>query len=95
MNFQIVNVSDKVVELEMVYQPSEYFSVDLPKSIAPGETAEAFLKLSEKGVETKLEKSFTLSIDDEKKSRYTVPVKRHIRKSVKKTSLTSGRGKGK
>ncbi|MFC1475131.1 hypothetical protein ACFLQG_00650 [Candidatus Zixiibacteriota bacterium] len=64
------------------------FEVELPNSIPAGDTKEAKLKLKETGLQTNFEKSFTFELNDEKVSRFTIPVKRTIRdqKSVNKAA---------
>ena len=81
ITFEISNVSDAAVHPTMIYYPKGMFSVVLPSSIDPGETKKGKLKLDESVLEfNTLEKSFTIQLDDEKSSRFTVPVKRTVRK---------------
>lgn len=74
----------------MISSPDDYFKVELPNSIAPGQTADGKLKLSDFGKGNNFEKSFTFELNDENKSRFTVPVKRAIRNSEPVKSGTSG-----
>lgn len=88
--FEITNVSDEDVKIKLVAYANEYFEVKLPKSVEAGETEEGEVKIPEEYLEKSFAKSFTIELDDEKTSRYTVPVKRTVRnlkpKGVSKTS---------
>ena len=65
--------------MTLVDWPRGVCKVELPKSIAPGKTGTGVVKLTKEGVDTEFEKSFTLQLNDEMKSRFTVPIKRTIR----------------
>lgn len=78
--FTIENISDKDLDLSMVYSPSELITVTLPKVVKAGKTAEGVAKLTKAGVDAEFEKAITLQLSDEKSSRFTIPVKRSIRK---------------
>ncbi len=60
----------------------DYFEIEIPKSIGPGESGEAKLKLKEFSLDKEFEKSFTFELDDAATSRFTVPVKRKLRPSL-------------
>lgn len=87
MTFTINNVSDKKLTPSMVYCPNEFFTIKLPGAINAGGKAEGTLILTSKGIAESFEKSFTIALDDEKSSRFTVPVKRTIQSS--ETNVTS------
>lgn len=89
MEFSIFNVSDKPIQLTMIAGDDEFFKVELPKSIPAGANATGKLKLTDKGTADNFEKSFTFEVNDETKSRFTVPVKRTIRNAA---AVTSGDG---
>ena len=82
MKFTIRNVSDQKLSLKVVSGRDDLFKVTLPTSIEPGQTGEGILTLTEAGVETEFEKSFTFELDDETTTRFTVPIKRAIRTPV-------------
>ena len=88
ISFKISNVSDQKVDLSMIASYSEFFEVELPGSIDAGQTAEAKLKLTQEGIDKGFEKSFTLEVSDEAKSRFTMPVKRTIRPSSNTTTAS-------
>jgi len=80
IDFEIQNVSDRTLDLKLIAAASEYFDVDLPSSIAPGATAAAKLTLKGDMTEKSFDKSFTLELNDDSTSRFTIPVKRTVRK---------------
>lgn len=82
MKFTIRNVSDQKLSLKVISGRDDLFKVSLPKSIEAGQTGEAILTLTETGLEEEFEKSFTFELDDETTTRFTVPVKRSIRKPM-------------
>jgi len=82
MKFTISNVSDLDLELKLVAYPVEFASVELPKSIQAGKSASGTVKLTSAGIESDFEKSFTLELNDEPKSRFTVPIKRTVKSPV-------------
>ena len=79
IKFTIENVSDKPLHPSLVCSAYDLFDVTLPKSIPAGKTGEGVLRLNKASVDNGFEKCFTLQLDDEKTSRFTVPVKRTIR----------------
>lgn len=78
MKFTIVNVSDKPLTATLVSQP-DIFKVDLPGTIAPGASGEGTVTLAGTALRTEFEKSVTIELNDEAKSRFTLPVKRALR----------------
>jgi len=79
IKFKITNVSDSTIDLSLIAQPSELMDVTLPKTIAPGQTAEGLAKLKKGAVSKTFSTSFTLEANDASKSRFTIPIKREIR----------------
>ena len=77
--FKITNVSDQKLNLSMVALPKELMEIKLPKSIDPGKTAEAEVKLHKDKLEESFHKSFTFEMDDEESSRFTIPIKRTVK----------------
>lgn len=78
ITFTISNVSEKKIKPTLVFAPGEFFTVKLPSSIGPGGSAEGTLTLKSTGLKESFEKSFTIQLDDEKKTRFTIPVKRSV-----------------
>jgi len=79
MTFKIKNVSEQDVKPIIVDIPSDLFEVDIPDKIKAGKTEEAVLKLKEGALEQNFEKSFTIELDDEAKTRFSIPVRRALR----------------
>ena len=93
-DFTITNVGDKKLDISMVSYPEDLFEVKLPKSVKPGKTATAHLKLKKDAYEHSFEKSFTIQLNDELNTRFTIPVKRtyrHVPKPEKTRTLPRGK----
>ncbi|MDH3890274.1 MAG: DUF1573 domain-containing protein [candidate division Zixibacteria bacterium] len=75
LSFTIENVSPGDLTFRLVDLPQDYFDVSLPTTIASQSTAECSLVLTEVGLTGSFEKSFTIELDDDERSRFTVPVK--------------------
>jgi len=84
-NFDIYNNADQPLELSLVATATEYFSVDLPERIDPGQTVTAQVVIHEDKAAENFSKSLTFEVNDEKRSRYTVPITRNVRKVGPKT----------
>jgi len=85
--FAIGNKSDKEVELAMVDCPEQYFTVELPKTVAPGGTARGYIQLTSKGIKNAWEKSFTFQVNDKDNSRYSLCISRLINSQQDKIGL--------
>ena len=81
IEFQINNVSDQPLVVSLIDKASHYFKVDLPNKIAAGESIKAKVTLIDKGLTDAFDKSLTFELDDQEKSRFTVPVKRTLHPS--------------
>jgi hypothetical protein len=79
IKFTIHNVSTQPLTPTLIYSPSDFIEVTLPKQIGAGKTAEGTVKIRKEHLDKPFIKSFTLQMDDEKKSRFTVPVTRSQR----------------
>jgi len=86
-SFEIHNVSDQSLDVTLVAGPMDLMDIKLPQSIPPGGVGEGEILLTEEAVETSFAKSFTFELNDENKTRFTVPVKRDIRQPT--TGITS------
>ena len=95
LSFNITNISEDKVSLSIVSQPLGFFEIELPESISAGKTAKGKIKLLSDSLEKNFEKSFTIELDDEKTTRYTIPVKRSIRKSGGQAKAPQSGKKGK
>jgi len=86
--FTISNISEEKLDVEMITFSKELFDVELPESIGPGKTIKAVVKLKKDATDKSFEKSFTIELSDQYKSRFTVPVKRIVRNSTGKQAST-------
>ncbi len=76
MKFNITNVSDKDLTVTLISKPEGVFDLQLPDRVEAGKSAQGILKLRPDAIETSFEKSFTIELNDDKTSRFTIPVKR-------------------
>lgn len=88
IRFTIRNVSTQPVKTDLISYASDFFQVELPKSIDPGKSADGLIRLSKEAAAKDFEKSFTFQLNDERQSRYTIPVKRTLR-SLQTSSTTT------
>lgn len=93
MKFQITNVSDQALDLSLIDRPEGLFDLELPGSIAAGQTAEGVLRLHDETVELSFEKSITIRVNDEELSRFTLPIKRTLRQPGVAATTASVKGK--
>lgn len=77
--FLIQNLDDRPYDLELVDWSRDYFDVDLPGSVKPGETVTGEITVHEKRIPENFEKSLTFQINDTSGTRYSIPVKRMYR----------------
>ncbi|UCC44079.1 MAG: DUF1573 domain-containing protein [Candidatus Zixiibacteriota bacterium] len=80
MKFSITNVSDVDLRIKLIDQPDDLFEIDLPAKIGAASEANGTLTLNPAAVESSFEKSFTIEIEDQNRTRFTVPVKRSFHK---------------
>lgn len=78
MEFGIRNVSDKELNVDLVSAAADYFQIELPKTIKPGELAKGQIVLLKSALDKSFEKSFTVQAGDDAGTRFTVPVKRSL-----------------
>ncbi len=90
--FEITNMSDQKLELELVDWARRYFEVELPKSIKPGKTAEGEITIREYYLDESFQKSFTIQLNDKKSTRFTVPVTRTVR-NLQAAGASEAKGK--
>ena len=94
ITFEIKNVSDMDLDISLISAPHGLFELDMPKSVKAGGEIKGTLKLKKDAISESFEKSFTIELNDEKKSRFTVPIKRTVRiagvPAAKTTSKTGG-----
>lgn len=76
IKFKIKNVSDGIVSLSNIFIPESFYTVKLPLKVNAGETVEASIKLTDSGLSTNFENSFTIVADNGSKYRFTIPVEK-------------------
>jgi hypothetical protein len=80
MKFTITNVSDKSVPVTLVSWPRQFLAeVKLPATIEAGKTGEGVVIIREDKLAESFNKSFTIELGDDAKTRFTVPVTRTVK----------------
>ncbi|MDZ4723343.1 MAG: DUF1573 domain-containing protein [candidate division Zixibacteria bacterium] len=79
ITFKITNASKNNLELTLVSGLEDIAQVTLPKSVAAGQSAEGVVKLNTGTLDDSFERSLTFQVNDEQKSRFTIPIKRTLR----------------
>jgi|WetSurMetagenome_2_1015567.scaffolds.fasta_scaffold255327_2 hypothetical protein len=74
----LANISDQDIQVKVIDAAYDYFTVNAPKVIKKGASADLKIKLKEQGLSTPFEKSVTLELNDTPKSRFTIPVVRRL-----------------
>ncbi len=82
IEFGIRNVSDKELKVDFISGAPDYFQVELPKTIKPGELAKGRLVLHKQVLNQAFEKSFTIQAGDDAGTRFTIPVKRALGEGI-------------
>lgn len=82
IKFNLTNMSDTDVRPTMVAYPDRFMDVRLPDIIPAGKSAEGVVKLKKEILDKSFDKSITIQLDDEKQSRFTLPVKRQVRSTA-------------
>ena len=77
IKFEISNVSDEEIKLTLIDYPIDVLKIELPDSIKAGKKKYGKIKVLDAEVNTDFEKSFTIELNDEKNTRFTVPVVRN------------------
>ncbi len=77
--FTITNATDRELSLSIVSGAGTFGQLKLPAKVGPKETVEATLVLNPDVLGNELTQSFTFQVNDEKKTRYTVPVRRRLK----------------
>lgn len=79
MTFKIENVSDEDLKPTIVDIPSDLFEVKLPDKLKAGKTEEGVLKLKDSALDQNFDKTFTIELNDQAKTRFSIPVRRSLR----------------
>lgn len=84
INFTIKNLTDKKLKTSLVSYPNDLFELKLPKKIGAGKTAIGTLLIKSIDSFDIIQKSFTIELNDENKTRLTIPI---VKASSKQLSL--------
>ena len=71
---EVTNNSDTDLSIKIVDIDTANFNVDLPQLIHAGETVQGTIYLQNVKSEKSFQKSLTIEVNDEKKTRFTIPV---------------------
>lgn len=77
--FLIQNVYDRDFNITLIDGMNKKFDIELPKSVKAGETVQGFIIVHEEFIKEDFQQSFTFELDDDFRSRFSVPVKREYR----------------
>jgi hypothetical protein len=91
MKFTITNVSEQDVTLAMIADLPGLADIELPEKIGAGKSVGRHIRLHADKLEEEFEKSFTFETSGEVTQRFTVPVKRTVKKP---TAAGDAAGKG-
>ncbi|MBK7141543.1 MAG: DUF1573 domain-containing protein [bacterium] len=78
-NFTLINKTTSPLTPFMVATFPDHFDIKLPKTIPAGGSADGVIVVKPEMMEKAWEKSFTIELNDENHSRFTIPVKRNLR----------------
>ncbi|MFC1475052.1 DUF1573 domain-containing protein [Candidatus Zixiibacteriota bacterium] len=84
LQFNITNLSDKDLNLKLVDYPVRFLSIDLPDKIHKNSSSSGTVKLVNNDLSDKFFKSFTIEVDDEENSRFTIPVSKSTKAMTNK-----------
>jgi hypothetical protein len=76
--FTIANVSESDLEIALIERPEGCFDLELPRRVQAGGKAVGRLKLDDESSERSFEKSITIELNDELRTRFTIPVIRSL-----------------
>ncbi len=76
--FAIENVSGNDILIKLVSTPPEIFTIDIPNEIKAGESGEGKILVNEAFLSKSFEKSITFEVNDDQKTRITIPVVRRL-----------------
>jgi hypothetical protein len=76
--FQITNVTDFDLNLNLVDPAMEYVELDMPRSVAANGTYSGLARVRADRLDQSFRKSITVELDDFHVSRFTIPVVRSL-----------------
>lgn len=90
IEFLITNVSEHEIKFDLIVEPTDLVSLQLPNKVAAGKVATAVLKLKPDAFDISFEKSITIELNDKLKSRFTIPIFRTIPEHVTTEGISKG-----
>lgn len=84
LEYEIKNVSDRDLNIRMVYASNKYVKIKLPDKVGAGETAIGSVRITKEGIDKSFAKSFTFELDNEDSTRFTVAIWRQLKKDEEK-----------
>ncbi len=78
LQFEITNVSDQDLKLEVIDYPEAMLKIDFPDKIKAGKTETGKVEVKDFFKNIEFEKSITIELNDKDHTRFTIPVKRAI-----------------
>lgn len=79
LEFNIANVSEDDLQIRLIDINTKMFRVKLPDKIKAGQSEKGTIEISDQYVDEEFEKSLTIELSDNNKSRFTIPIKRTVR----------------
>lgn len=76
VTFSVHNRTAQLLKLAMIAAPTDCMEISLPKEIPAGKSVEGTVKIKKEFLQKQILKSFTFQLNDEHKTRFTVPVNR-------------------
>ena len=77
--FHLVNKSDQDYEITIIDESNKSFDLKIPKNIKAGETIEGMITVHKDMLNTEFESSFTIEINDDFRTRLSLPIRRILR----------------
>lgn len=76
MEFTVTNRTTGALTPKIVSVPRSLVRITLPASIPASKSAKGTVRLKRAGLKASFQKSMTIQLDDQTKSRFTIPIKR-------------------
>lgn len=74
--FTIINRATQPITPKVVSSPDNLVDITFPASIPATKSAKGTMRLKREGLVASFQKSVTIQLDDQAKSRFTIPIKR-------------------
>ena len=77
-SFEITNTSDSSLDLTVIDFPEDFFDIDLPSRLEPGQTVVCGVSIHPEALIANFRKSLTIELSDSVHTRFSIPVRRVI-----------------